>query len=255
VDSDFLLAILRDMLPKRPDLKVLLMSATMDTDMFKSYFAQPGKKGSGPGGGGGRSGKGGGKGGGKGKGKGKGTGVTRHDEIPVLSVPGRVFPVEDFYLEDAVKLTGYDRYIGHGRLQGNIKKADELEAKEKEAAQAAREAREAEQAAAAAGGGADTPVCWEDLGDGDGDGEEDGDEIMRRGGRVRKNGGGGKSRVSDGTRSSTHGSSKYSTGPDGVEYSKEVMAAVSYMEGYGGEIDYDLLAQTVVSASMDASDR
>lgn len=30
--------ILRDILPKRPDLKVILMSATLNADLFSSYF-------------------------------------------------------------------------------------------------------------------------------------------------------------------------------------------------------------------------
>ncbi|KAM3567276.1 hypothetical protein VYU27_010575, partial [Nannochloropsis oceanica] len=38
LESDFLLIILRDVLPSRPDLKVILMSATMNSHMFASYF-------------------------------------------------------------------------------------------------------------------------------------------------------------------------------------------------------------------------
>ena len=37
-ESDFLLLILRDLLPLRPDLKVLLMSATVDAKLFSDYF-------------------------------------------------------------------------------------------------------------------------------------------------------------------------------------------------------------------------
>ena len=29
---------LRDMLPKRPDLKIILMSATLNADLFSAYF-------------------------------------------------------------------------------------------------------------------------------------------------------------------------------------------------------------------------
>ena len=36
--SDFLLMILRDLLPERPDLKVILMSATMNAELFSNYF-------------------------------------------------------------------------------------------------------------------------------------------------------------------------------------------------------------------------
>ena len=38
--SDFLMIILRDLLPRRPDLKLILMSATLNADMFSSYFSK-----------------------------------------------------------------------------------------------------------------------------------------------------------------------------------------------------------------------
>ena len=38
--SDFLLLILRHLLPLRPDLKVILMSATLNIDLFSNYFGQ-----------------------------------------------------------------------------------------------------------------------------------------------------------------------------------------------------------------------
>ena len=38
INSDFLLVILRDLLIVRPDLRVVLMSATLDADQFASYF-------------------------------------------------------------------------------------------------------------------------------------------------------------------------------------------------------------------------
>lgn len=40
--SDFLLVILRDLLPRRPHLRVVLMSATLDAQLFASYFARSG---------------------------------------------------------------------------------------------------------------------------------------------------------------------------------------------------------------------
>lgn len=73
IGSDFLLIVLRKILSRRPDLKIILMSATVDADRFSKYF----------------------------------------DNAPVLNVPGRVFPVQVKYIEDAVELTGYsldDRY-------------------------------------------------------------------------------------------------------------------------------------------------
>lgn len=67
IDSDFLLIVLKKLLVKRKDLKVVLMSATVDSDRFSKYFG----------------------------------GAT------VLNVPGRTFPVKVNYLEDAVELTGH----------------------------------------------------------------------------------------------------------------------------------------------------
>lgn len=36
--TDFLLIVLKDLLPHRPDLKLVLMSATLDAELFSSYF-------------------------------------------------------------------------------------------------------------------------------------------------------------------------------------------------------------------------
>eukprot|EP01119_Soliformovum_irregulare_P013905 TRINITY_DN3746_c0_g2_i2.p1 TRINITY_DN3746_c0_g2~~TRINITY_DN3746_c0_g2_i2.p1 ORF type:complete len:1292 (+),score=525.82 TRINITY_DN3746_c0_g2_i2:491-3877(+) len=67
VQSDFLLILVRNLLKTRRDLKVILMSATMDTEVLSEYF----------------------------------------HGCPVLSVPGRTFQVESFFLEDVVKITDY----------------------------------------------------------------------------------------------------------------------------------------------------
>jgi ATP-dependent RNA helicase DHX29 len=67
IDSDFLLIVLKRLMEKRPDLKVVLMSATVDADRFSAYLGG----------------------------------------APVLNVPGRTFPVQVQYLEDAIELTGY----------------------------------------------------------------------------------------------------------------------------------------------------
>ncbi|RFU29894.1 hypothetical protein B7463_g6443, partial [Scytalidium lignicola] len=67
IDSDFLLIVLRKLMLRRPDLKIILMSATVDAERFSKYL----------------------------------------DNAPVLNVPGRTFPVQVKYLEDAVELTGY----------------------------------------------------------------------------------------------------------------------------------------------------
>lgn len=67
IDSDFLLIVLKKLLVRRKDLKVVLMSATVDADRFSAYLGG----------------------------------------APVLNVPGRTFPVQVRYLEDAIELTGY----------------------------------------------------------------------------------------------------------------------------------------------------
>ncbi|KAK4189694.1 putative ATP-dependent RNA helicase [Podospora australis] len=67
IDSDFLLIVLKKLLARRKDLKVVLMSATVDAERFSKYLGG----------------------------------------APVLTVPGRTFPVKVAYLEDAVELTGY----------------------------------------------------------------------------------------------------------------------------------------------------
>ena len=65
--ADILLVIIRQILPKRPDLKIILMSATLNAEKFSAYM----------------------------------------NNCPTLHVPGFMFPVEQFYLEDALKMTGY----------------------------------------------------------------------------------------------------------------------------------------------------
>ncbi|KAJ9156652.1 ATP-dependent RNA helicase DHX29 [Pleurostoma richardsiae] len=67
IDSDFLLIVLKRLLTRRKDLKVVLMSATVDAERFSKYLGG----------------------------------------APVLTVPGRTFPVQVNFLEDAVELTGY----------------------------------------------------------------------------------------------------------------------------------------------------
>jgi ATP-dependent RNA helicase DHX29 len=67
IDSDFLLIVLKRLMEKRRDLKVVLMSATVDAERFSAYLGG----------------------------------------APVLNVPGRTFPVQVRHLEDAIELTGY----------------------------------------------------------------------------------------------------------------------------------------------------
>lgn len=67
IDTDFLLIVLRSLMARRPDLKVVLMSATVDAQRFSSYL----------------------------------------DGAPIINVPGRTFPVQAYFLEDAIELTGH----------------------------------------------------------------------------------------------------------------------------------------------------
>ncbi|KAL8938001.1 MAG: hypothetical protein Q9216_004129 [Gyalolechia sp. 2 TL-2023] len=67
IESDFLLIVLRKLLARRPNLRVVLMSATVDAAKFSNYF----------------------------------------DNAPVMTVPGRTFPVETRYLEDAIEETSF----------------------------------------------------------------------------------------------------------------------------------------------------
>ncbi|KAF8560131.1 P-loop containing nucleoside triphosphate hydrolase protein [Imleria badia] len=67
VDGDFLLLELRELLLRRDTLKVVLMSATINHDIFVKYF----------------------------------------DNAPLLTIPGFTHPVEDRYLEDFIDLLHY----------------------------------------------------------------------------------------------------------------------------------------------------
>jgi ATP-dependent RNA helicase DHX29 len=67
IESDFLLIILKQLMAVKKDLKVVLMSATLDAERFSEYFGG----------------------------------------CPTLHVPGRTFPVEVCWLEDAVEACNY----------------------------------------------------------------------------------------------------------------------------------------------------
>lgn len=66
-ESDFLLLILKELLVKRKDLRVILMSATLNASLFSNYF----------------------------------------NNAPVLEIPGRTFPVEQVFLEDILERSGF----------------------------------------------------------------------------------------------------------------------------------------------------
>lgn len=66
-ESDFLLLVLKDLITKRQDLKIILMSATLNANLFSEYFYN----------------------------------------CPTIHIPGRTFPVDQFFLEDAIAKAGY----------------------------------------------------------------------------------------------------------------------------------------------------
>ena len=67
IESDFLMIVLRTLMRARPDLKIVLMSATLDAERISTYFGG----------------------------------------CPTLAVPGRTFPVETFFLEDVIEMVDY----------------------------------------------------------------------------------------------------------------------------------------------------
>ncbi|KAM3858805.1 putative ATP-dependent RNA helicase DHX57 [Diretmus argenteus] len=66
-ESDFLLLVLKDLMVQRPDLKIILMSATLNANLFSEYFFN----------------------------------------CHTIHIPGRTFPVDQFFLEDAIAQSRY----------------------------------------------------------------------------------------------------------------------------------------------------
>lgn len=79
LDTDFLLSIIRDVLKRRKDLKLVLMSATLDAATFQNYFTSEGL------------------------------------EVGLVEIAGRTFPVEDYYLDDIIQMTGFTADSGRYR--------------------------------------------------------------------------------------------------------------------------------------------
>ncbi|KAG5229852.1 ATP-dependent RNA helicase [Salix suchowensis] len=67
MNEDFLLIVLRDLLPRRPELRLILMSATLNADLFSSYFGG----------------------------------------APAIHIPGFTYPVRAHFLENLLEITGY----------------------------------------------------------------------------------------------------------------------------------------------------
>ena len=70
LDTDFLMVLLRDVLKVRKDLKLILMSATLDASFFERYFSAT-------------------------------------STVSMVEIPGRTHPVKDIYLDDVLRMTGY----------------------------------------------------------------------------------------------------------------------------------------------------
>lgn len=88
LDNDFLLIVLRKLMLRRPELKVILMSATVDAGRFSSYLG----------------------------------------EAPIMNVPGRTFPVETKYLEDVVEITEFSQEEASSRDQiGDYSDNDDMQ--------------------------------------------------------------------------------------------------------------------------------
>lgn len=80
--TDFLLILLRDAVKLRPDLRVIIMSATLEAALFSGYFG---------------------------------------GNVPVLVVEGRTHPVRSFFLEDTLRLINY-RGIGETERKHGLNK-------------------------------------------------------------------------------------------------------------------------------------
>eukprot|EP00439_Symbiodinium_sp_Y106_P024021 s428_g2.t3 len=88
LDMDFVLTLLQHCLPSRPELKVLLMSATMDVQSLAGLFQSP---------------------------------------PPVLKIPGRTFPVDEFYLGDVEDLLGTVAAWSSGKGGRHEEEADDAD--------------------------------------------------------------------------------------------------------------------------------
>uniref|UniRef100_A0A8C7IK65 RNA helicase n=1 Tax=Oncorhynchus kisutch TaxID=8019 RepID=A0A8C7IK65_ONCKI len=67
INTDFLMVVLRDVVQTYPEVRIILMSATIDTTMFREYFFN----------------------------------------CPVIEVFGRTFPVQEYFLEDCIQMTHF----------------------------------------------------------------------------------------------------------------------------------------------------
>ncbi|KAM5570489.1 DExH-box ATP-dependent RNA helicase DExH3 [Rosa sericea] len=67
MNEDFLLIVLKELLSRRPELRLILMSATLNAELFSSYF----------------------------------------NGAPMIHIPGFTYPVRAYFLENILEMTGY----------------------------------------------------------------------------------------------------------------------------------------------------
>jgi ATP-dependent RNA helicase DHX36 len=67
MNEDFLIIVLKELLPRRPDLRLVLMSATLNAELFSNYYGG----------------------------------------APTIHIPGFTHPVKAHFLEDVLEITGY----------------------------------------------------------------------------------------------------------------------------------------------------
>ncbi|KAL7225922.1 hypothetical protein ACSBR1_021134 [Camellia fascicularis] len=89
MNEDFLLIILRDLLPRRPDLRLILMSATINAELFSKYFGN----------------------------------------APTIHIPGLTFPVAELFLEDVLEKTRYSIKSEFDNFQGSSRRRRQQESK------------------------------------------------------------------------------------------------------------------------------
>ncbi|KAL8744240.1 MAG: hypothetical protein Q9190_003484 [Brigantiaea leucoxantha] len=71
LDTDFLLILLKEVLSQHRDLKVVLMSATLDANIFEAYF-------------------------------------NHSSTVGKIEIPGRTYPIADYYLDDVLEFTAFN---------------------------------------------------------------------------------------------------------------------------------------------------
>ncbi len=115
VDIDFLLVILKQLLKKKNNnnsnnrnkdypFKVILMSASANAQMFGQYFQQERDNNSNN----------------NNNNKTRNSTNNGNTRVQLLTIPGRVFPVKEYYLEDVLSMVRYHpNQMGSGKKRGN----------------------------------------------------------------------------------------------------------------------------------------